>query len=71
MRSSWLTSATNRRCTRDSSSSWRICRCRLVAIWLNDDAEARDVVLAADVHPLLEPTGGEPLGDPAGEPHRA
>ena len=29
-----------------------------------------DVVLAGDVHPLLEPAGREPLGDPAGEPHR-
>ena len=38
VRSSWETSATNRRCTRDSSSSCRIWRCRLVAIWLKDVA---------------------------------
>ena len=54
----------------DSSSSWRIWRCRLAAIWLNDVAEPGDVVLAAHVHPLLEPAGREPLGDPAGQPHR-
>ena len=33
-------------------------------------AEPGDVVLAADVHALLEPARGEPLGDPAGQPHR-
>ena len=38
VRSSWETSETKRRCTRLSSSSWRIWRCRLVAIWLNDVA---------------------------------
>ena len=36
VRSSCDTSETNRRCTRESSSSWRICFCRLAAIWLND-----------------------------------
>ena len=29
-----------------------------------------DVVLARDVHPLLEPSGGDPLGDATGQPHR-
>ena len=38
VRSSCDTSETNRRCTRDRSSSWRIWRCRLVAIRLNDAA---------------------------------
>ena len=38
VRSSCETSETKRRCTRVSSSSWRIWRCRLVAIWLNDVA---------------------------------
>ena len=38
VRSSWETSETKRRCAADMSSSLRICRCRLVAIWLNDSA---------------------------------
>ena len=38
VRSSCDTSETNRRCTRLSSSSWRICFWRLEAIWLNDVA---------------------------------
>ncbi len=33
-------------------------------------AEPCDVVVAANVHPLLETTGGQPLRDPSGEPHR-
>ena len=33
-------------------------------------AQPGDVVLAAHVHALLEPAGGEPLGDPAGQPDR-
>lgn len=33
-------------------------------------AEARDVVLTGDLHPLLEPPGREPLGDPGGHPDR-
>ena len=32
-------------------------------------AEPRDVVLAGDLHPLLEPPGGQPLGDPGRHPH--
>ena len=32
--------------------------------------EAGDVVLAGDVHPLLEPAGRDPLGHPAGQPDR-
>ena len=38
VRSSCETSEVNRRCSRDISSSRRICRCRLVAIWLNEAA---------------------------------
>ena len=38
VRSSWETSETNVRCTRESSTSWRICDCSASAIWLNDIA---------------------------------
>ncbi len=33
-------------------------------------AEPRDVVLAGDLHALLEAPRGQPLGDPGGHPHR-
>ncbi len=32
--------------------------------------EPSDVVLAGDLHPLLKPAGGQPLGDPRSHPHR-
>ncbi len=32
--------------------------------------EPGQVVLAGDAQPLLQPAGGQPLGDPAGHPHR-
>ena len=70
VRSSWETSETNRRWTRLSSSSWRIWRCRLVAIWLNDVASRARSSSPRDPHPLLEPAGGQPLGDPPGQPDR-
>ncbi len=33
-------------------------------------AQTGDVVLAGDLHPLLETPGGQPLGDPGRHPHR-
>ena len=63
VRSSWETSETNRCWTRDRPSSWRIWVCRLSAISLNDLRQPGEVVLAAGAHPLVEPAGGEPLGD--------
>ena len=68
VRSSCETSETKRRCTRERSSSWRICRCRLVAICVERRREPGEVVLAAHPHALLEAAGREPLGDPRRHP---
>ena len=70
VRSSWETSETNRRCSRLSSSSWRICFCRLEAIWLNEVARRARSSSPVTRMPLLELPGGEPLGDAARHPDR-
>ena len=59
----------NRRCSRDISSSCWICRCRLSAIWLKR-GQPGEVVLAADLHPLVEQTRGQPLRGARGRAHR-
>ena len=70
VRSSCETSETNRRWTRDRSSSCRIWPCSDPAIWLNDVAELGQVVLPHHGHAFLEPAGGEPLRGPGGHPDR-
>ncbi len=70
VRSSWETSETNRRCTRESSSSWRIWLLQAGGHLVERRAEAGDVVVAAHVHALLEPSRRQTLGHPSGQPHR-
>ena len=70
VRSSCETSLTNRCCTRERFSSWRIWVCRLWRHGVERGGQPREVVLAARHHPLVQPPGREPLGDDGRLPHR-
>ena len=69
VRSSCETSETNRCCTADSPSSWRIWDWRLSAIAVERRREEGEVVLAARRHPLVELAGRQALGDPTRAAH--
>ena len=63
VRSSWETSETKRRCTRDRSSSCPILTCKARRHVVERARQPREVVLALDLHAFGEMTGRELLGD--------
>ena len=69
VRSSWETSETNRRCSRELLELADLAL-RLLGHLVERRGQPGEVVLAAHRHALVELARGEPLGDPRGQPHR-
>ena len=71
VRSSWLTSEVNRRCSAPNSSSWSDLLLDARGHLVVGLREPGDLVVAVDGHALVEVAVGEPLGDVGGLPDGA